>query len=98
MDASRPFNADMLSAKRQFMGMLGLLEPSKRILAAADAMSFGSVEAMSGLLRMPSSKTLWVSCGIEYVSKLFCVPLAPLAPLLWLFTFWVDMLLVKPSQ
>lgn len=65
MEASRPFRAEILSAKRQFIGMLGLEVPSKRTLAAASAMPCGSVEATRGLFKMPSSKTFWVSSGTE---------------------------------
>ena len=57
MDASRPFKAEMLSAKRQFIGMLGLEVPSKRTFDAASAMPWGSVGAMGELFRMPLMKT-----------------------------------------
>lgn len=57
MAASRPFRAEILSAKRQFIGMLGLEVPSKRTFAAASAMPAGSLEAIKGLFRMPSLKT-----------------------------------------
>lgn len=56
--ASRPFRAEMLSAKRQFIGILGFEDPSKRTFAAASAMPFGSVEAIRELFRMPSLKIL----------------------------------------
>ena len=65
MAASKPFRAEMLSAKRQLMGILGLSDPSKRTLAAASVMPLGRVEEMRGLLRIPFSKIFWVSCGIE---------------------------------
>jgi hypothetical protein len=66
MAASRPFKADMLSANRQLMGTLGFSVPSNRTVLAHCSISFGSVEAISWLLRMPSRKTLCVSSGIEY--------------------------------
>ena len=60
-----PFRAEMLSAKRQFMGMLGLEVPSKRTMDAALAMPLGNAEAISGLFGMPTSNSFWVSRGME---------------------------------
>ncbi|KAJ8105391.1 hypothetical protein OPT61_g10207 [Boeremia exigua] len=46
MLASRPLSAEMLSAKRQLIGMLGLEVPSKRTLDAASAISLGNEGAI----------------------------------------------------
>ena len=65
MLASRAFRAEMLSAKRQFMGMLGLEVPVKEILEAHFEISEGRVLDVRGLFRMPVSKTSRAARGIE---------------------------------
>jgi len=65
MAASSPLSAEMLSAKRQLMGILGLSLPLNWTVFAHSAMSMGNVGAMRGLLNMPFSKMCWVSRGTE---------------------------------
>lgn len=66
MAASRPFREAMLSAKRQFMGILGLSVPSNRIFFAHSAISSGRVGRINGLFKSPSWKIWFVTFGMEY--------------------------------
>lgn len=66
MAASRPFSAEMDSAKRQFMGMLGWGVPVKEMGWAHSWISFGRVGAIRGFWRIPVSKIWRVESGMEY--------------------------------
>jgi len=66
--ASRPFNADMLSANLQLIGMLGASEPTYLTLAAYFWASAGMAFEIKGFCIMPSSKSFWDWKGTEYVS------------------------------
>jgi len=83
MDASKPFRAEMLSANRQLMGMLGLSVPTNSTFSAHSSISSGSVRAMSGLFKIPSRSIFCVSFGIEYFSTSFVCRFAPFVAILF---------------
>ena len=65
MAASSPLSAEILSAKRQFIGILGLDVPLNWTLFAHSAISAGSVGAIRGFFNIPLSNTCCVSLGTE---------------------------------
>lgn len=66
--ASRPFKEDMLSAKRQLMGMLGVALPSNEILRLASRAPEGRCFTISGFDMIPSRRSRLASLGTEYSS------------------------------
>src|SRR5277367_3978696 len=70
MIPSRPFKAAMLSAKRQFTGMVGAWLPVNLILRAYSLASGGRSFAIRGFSRMPVRSNLFDSSIIEYSREL----------------------------
>lgn len=64
--ASRPFNADMLSANLQLIGMLGFAEPTYFTLSANLSIPAGKLFAINGLDRIPSRNNFSDSRETEY--------------------------------
>lgn len=58
--ASKAFMAEILSANRQLMGILGLEDPSNRMYLLSDRKSAGR-SFISGLFKMPSSNNVRAS-------------------------------------